>query len=96
MITNWDQLPLVMHPSHMAQLLGVEVRTIWKRLRAKRMRPLPDSWEKPYTWCRDRVRAELETGVKRVPVGRPTRRRPLQRAREAFAASSTTAQDSAQ
>lgn len=90
MITDWDQLPLVMKPEHMADLLDVDVSTIWKRCRKKTMRPLPASWNKPYEWYREKVKAEYEAGVTRMPVGRPTRRRPLQRAREAFAAQSST------
>lgn len=89
MITSWDQLPIVMRPEHMAQVLDVVPRTIVRRCNAKRMRPMPDSWEKPYIWCRDRVRAQLEGGTSSLkpPVGRPKkRRRPLQRATEAFAA----------
>lgn len=86
MITNWDQLPLVMKPEHMAHLLDVEVSTIWKRCQKKRMRPTPVSWEKPYEWYRETVRAQFEAGVTRIPVGRPKRRRPFERARQAFAA----------
>lgn len=86
MITNWDQLPLVMHPEHMAQLLGVTVATIWRRCQKQCMRPTPVSWQKPYEWYRETVRAQLEAGVTRVPIGRPKRRRPLERARQAFAA----------
>lgn len=82
MIRNWSELPLVMTPADMARLLNVSVATIWKRCQKQRMRPTPISWEKPYQWYRETVRAQFEAGVTRIPVGRPTRRRPLERAQQ--------------
>lgn len=94
MITDWNQLPVVMKPAHVAALLGVAEVTIWKRCRAKTMRPTPVSWEKPWEWDRETVRAQYAAGVTRIPIGRPgaqkKRRRPLQRATEAFAAHPST------
>lgn len=90
MIKTLDDFPLVMEPRHMAQMLDVVVRTVNRRCNAKTMRPAPESWDKPFIWYRERLRAEMQSGAPRhplTPIGRPNkRRRPLQRAREAFAA----------
>jgi len=71
-ITDWAALPLVMHPEHLAHLLGVSVSTVWTRCRQRTMRPAPISWEKPWEWSRERVRAAYESGMP-LPVGRPGR-----------------------
>lgn len=81
MIVNWDQLPLVLQIEHMAQLLDVCTDTICRRCRAQRMFPAPATWEKPWIWYRENVRAQLETG-KHLPIGRPARRKPFERARQ--------------
>ncbi len=81
-VRDWGELPLVMKPADMARLLGVSVATIWRRCQEKKMRPTPVAWERPYEWYRETVRAQFEAGVARIPIGRPGRRRPFERARE--------------
>lgn len=89
MITNWDQLPLVFGVDKMAELLDCDVETIRRRCapmaRGTRleMRPAPVSWQAPYRWYREHVKAQIENRALNVPVGRPTaRRKPFARARE--------------
>jgi len=59
-VTAWDQLPLILHASHMADLFGLNVHTIWRRCAARTMRPAPLGWARPYLWAREAVRQELE------------------------------------
>lgn len=74
-VTSWDALPLILHCDHIAQLLGVQVSTVWRRCQQRRIVPKPHSWQRPYVWCRDVVRAQFERGMPRAPIGRPARRR---------------------
>lgn len=60
MITHWEQLPVVLQPEHMADLLDVSIPTIWKRCRAKTMWPAPNTWSRPYLWSRQRVEQEID------------------------------------
>lgn len=89
MITNWEQLPLVLDAHKLAELLDVDVETIYRRCSPKvrgtkrEMRPAPYSWERPYRWYRPHVQAQLEHRAADVPVGRPSRRRsPFQKVRD--------------
>jgi len=71
---DWAELPLILHPPHMAQLLDVQVATIWRRCADRRMDPPPYSYQRPYVWYREAVRAAFERGLARAPHGRPARR----------------------
>lgn len=73
-VTTWDELPLILHCEDLARLLGVEVSTVWRRVQQRRIVPKPHSWQRPYLWYRDRVRAEFERGIA-SSSGRPARNR---------------------
>jgi len=85
-MTELDRFPPVMQARHIAELLNVVVRTVNRRCSAKTMRPAPESWQKPYVWYRERLRAELQAGAARHPFsphGRlRRRRRSFERVRE--------------
>lgn len=62
-VTEWSQLPLVLHTEHLATLYGVRVSTIWKWCQ-RRVLPVPiHGWDArtAYSWYRDAVRLEMET-----------------------------------
>lgn len=89
MITNWDQLPLVLDSNHLAELLGLDVQTVHRRCSPKvrntkrQMRPAPIEWQRPYRWYREHVRAQIESRAVGIPVGRKARRLgPFARVRE--------------
>jgi len=71
---DWAELPLILHCTHMAALLDVQVSTIWRRCAERRMDPPPYSYQRPYVWYRESVRAAFERGIARAPKGRPARR----------------------
>lgn len=74
MIRDWSELPLILNCELIADLLGVQVSTVWRRVQQRRIVPKPHSWQRPYIWYRDTVRAEFERGIP-SPTGRPARRR---------------------
>lgn len=63
MITDWSQLPLVLHTEDLAALYRVKVSTVWKWCQ-RRTLPVPiHGWDGPvaYTWYRDAVKLSIES-----------------------------------
>ena len=62
-ITDWAQLPLVLHTDHMAALYDVRVSTIWKWCQRRTLPEPLHGWgaKSAYAWYRDAVRLEMET-----------------------------------
>jgi len=82
-VTDWDQLPLVMRVDDICRLTGLAKGTIWNRCQKKQ--PIcggPVNYDsKPYFWYREHVKAFFERGGS-VRVMPNARRKPLERARE--------------
>lgn len=75
--TSWDDLPLVLDTVALAAVLDLAPKTIWRKCRARTMRPAPIEWARPYRWSRDAVRAWVE---RQMPTPRAVRRHHQQRA----------------
>lgn len=60
---DWSKLPGTLNARHMAAICGVGVDCIWDRCQARRMRPRPIAWMRPYRWLKASVEAELSAGA---------------------------------
>lgn len=61
-ITDWNELPVVMHVEHVAALTGLAVGSIYKRCqRRERTAGGPVNFQqKPYEWSREKARQHYE------------------------------------
>lgn len=72
--TNWDELPLVLNCQDIANLMGLQLSTVYRRMQHKNMTPEPIAYVRPYRWYREAVRAHFEKGMPFAPIGRHARR----------------------